>query len=62
MMQHTTERDLTLNITGGEFNGAYAVYQQNIQNNDSGTLTMSLTGGTFNGNVDSEDCTEYISG
>lgn len=62
MMQHTTERDLTLNITGGEFNGAYAVYQQNIQNNDSGTLTMSLSGGTFNGNVDSEDCTEYISG
>ena len=62
MMQHTTERDLTLNITGGEFNGAYAVYQQNIQNNDSGTLTMSLTGGTFNGNVDSENCTEYISG
>ncbi len=62
MMQHTTERDLTLNITGGEFNGAYAVYQQNIQNNDSGTLTMSLTGGTFNGSVDSENCTEYISG
>ena len=62
MMQHTTERDLTLNITGGEFNGAYAVYQQNIQNNDSGMLTMSLTGGTFNGNVDSENCTEYISG
>ena len=62
MMQHTTERDLKLNITGGEFNGAYAVYQQNIQNNDSGTLTMSLTGGTFNGNVDSENCTEYISG
>ena len=62
MMQHTTERDLTLNITGGEFNGAYAVYQQNIQNNDSGTLTMSLSGGTFNGNVDSENCTEYISG
>ena len=62
MMQHTTERDLTLNITGGEFNGAYAVYQQNIQNNDSGTLTMSLTGGTFNGSVDSENCAEYISG
>ena len=48
--QHTTEKDITVNITGGFFEGVYALSEKDLQN-PTGTVTLSVTGGTFKGKV-----------
>ena len=59
--QHTTDKDLNVTISGGEFNGCYALYETDLQN-ETGNKTMSITGGTLKGKVYSKNCTEFISG
>lgn len=49
--QHSTKLPITVNISGGIFNGYSAIYQSNPQKNpteDIAEVKLSITGGTFN--------------
>ena len=52
--QHTTEKPITVSITGGEISGSAAVYESNPQKND-GTAAVSVTieDVTLNGDLNS---------
>ncbi len=66
--QHTTNNDLTVNISGGTVTGAAAVYEKDMQDTTAGVITLNITGGTFSGTsetdgaVYSADCTGFVSG
>lgn len=63
--KHTTDWDLTANISGGTFSGKYAVYENDLHGTSEGTIAMSITGGTFTGEtapVYSADLSGFISG
>ena len=69
VVQHTTKLPVQVNITGGTFKteteGGKALYQANLQKNDSeavAKIALSVTGGTYNGEVFSENLTGFISG
>lgn len=52
--QHTTKRPITVNISGGNFNGPAALNEANPQGNPTeatGNIFIVVTGGTFNGAV-----------
>lgn len=49
--QHTTKKDIKVEISGGEFNGYTALAVLNPQNNDTKNVTTKITGGTFNGTL-----------
>ena len=53
--QHTTKKDITVNISGGTMTGAAALSIANPQENDLPTPTISVSGGTFNGLVKNDD-------
>ncbi len=65
--QHTTKKPITVNITGGTFNGGAALYESdpnNIYGSDT-TATkpaIEVTGGTFEGEVSSKNVNGFISG
>lgn len=62
--QHTTKKDISVTISGGTFNGVYALRETNVQNS-TGTENVEIVtidGGTFNGTVKSDDCKSFISG
>ena len=59
--QHTgSTAQVNVTITGGSFNGAYALYET-YQQDDQARSTMSVTGGNFNAPVYSENVTKFIS-
>ena len=62
--QHTTKKNISVTITGGEFNGVYALSETNVQNeeNTENVKIVTISGGTFNGTVESDDCTDFIAG
>lgn len=69
--QHTTKLPVTVNISGGTFEGHSALYESNPQKNsdeDIAKVQLKVTGGVFNAinggavAVYSEDCTGFISG
>lgn len=60
--QHSTNLDLKVEITGGEFNGYYALNEKDVQDNTTSNIFMSVNGGTFNGSIASENCAEFITG
>ena len=47
--QHTTEKDIQVNISGGDISGKAALALANPQTNDEGEVNVSVTGGTFTG-------------
>lgn len=52
--QHTTKRPITVNISGGNFNGPAALNEANPQDNPTvatGNIFIVVNGGTFNGAV-----------
>ena len=56
--QHTTKRPITVNISGGNFNGPAALNEANPQTNpEDATKQVGIVvdGGTFNGNVNKDD-------
>lgn len=53
--QHTTMKDIDVNISGGTFNGTKAFSVTNPQNNTTGTIDIDITGGTFLGGIDNTD-------
>ncbi|WP_400206410.1 hypothetical protein [Candidatus Methanarcanum hacksteinii] len=61
--QHTTKKDITVNISGGVFEGLRALNESNPQNNDSALcVKLSVTGGTFKGMIQSVDSIDFITG
>ena len=60
--QHTTNHELSVNIKGGTFEGVYAVYEEDKQDDNISGISMSVTGGTFNGAVFTENCNTAITG
>ncbi len=67
IVQHTTKKDITVSISGGEITGYYAVYEADLQGNSTEDSTIEnikieITDGTFSGLVSAEDATGYISG
>ena len=56
--QHTTKRPITVNISGGNFNGPAALNEANPQSNpEDATKQVGIVvdGGTFNGDVNKDD-------
>ena len=60
--QHTTNNDIDVNISGGTFTGYYALFENDIQDDDSDNIKISVTGGEFNGKIYSENCNDFITG
>ena len=57
--QHTTNVALEANISGGTFNGIYALYEEDTYD-ETGEISLSVTDGTFNGLVYSENCSDAL--
>ena len=54
--QHTTDLELNVVINGGTFNGVYAIYEKDLQNETARDLiSISITDGTFNGGIYSQN-------
>ena len=60
--QHSTNKDINVNISDGTFTGEYALYEADVQKEPSDNIFMSITGGTFNGAIYSENVKGFISG
>lgn len=61
--QHVTNKDLNVTINNGTLNGLYALYEEDLQNDEVvNNIAMTVTGGTLNGKVFSENCTGFIKG
>ena len=60
--QHTTNKDIVVNISGGTFTGYYALFEKDMQDAQSDNINMNVTGGEFNGKIYSENCSGFITG
>ncbi len=61
--QHTTKKDISVQISGGSFKGVKALNECNPQNNDPAPqVTMNVSGGMFNGEVTTADVKNILSG
>lgn len=61
--QHTTKKDITVNIKDGTFVGVKALNESNPQENDpSPQVNLSISNGKFKGEVTTADVTKFISG
>ena len=60
--QHTTNQELSVTISNGTFNGVYALYEEDKQDDNVSGISMSVTGGIFNGSVFTENCKTAITG
>ncbi len=60
--QHTTNKKIVATVSGGTFEGAYALYEDDMQTEPT-DVTITISGGTFNGLVDSKKASKFtISG
>ncbi|MCQ2112307.1 MAG: hypothetical protein MJY95_03075 [Bacteroidaceae bacterium] len=59
--QHSTNKDLSVAISGGTFTGAKAIYEKDYQDANVDNISMSIEGGQFNGDVYSQNCDNFIS-
>ena len=60
--QHTTNKEIKAEISGGTFEGVYALYEEDKQDDNVSGISMSVTGGTFNGSIFTENCPTAITG
>lgn len=61
--QHTTNKAISVTISGGTLEGIYALYEEDLQDEQVDNIQISgVSGGTFNGKIYSENCTQFISG
>lgn len=61
--QHTTNKALNVTISGGELHGSlYALYEEDLQDENVSNISMEVTGGKLYGQVFSENCKTCISG
>ena len=59
--QHTTNLSISVAVKGGTFEGAYAFYEEDLQDETTGSISLSVTGGTFRSPVYSENVRQFIS-
>ena len=62
MSQHDTNKPLSATISGGALSGYYALYEEDVQDENGEGIDIHVTGGTFNGRVSSENVTGFVSG
>ncbi|MCD8371677.1 MAG: carbohydrate-binding domain-containing protein [Clostridia bacterium] len=59
--QHTTEKEISVNISGGTFKGCYAIYETDTveakEGSTPGEISANITNGTFEGKVGSTSTT-----
>lgn len=62
--QHTTNKALNVTISGGELQGGdlYALYEEDLQDENGSGISMKVNGGKLYGQVFSENCPACISG
>ncbi len=63
--QHSTNKDIKVNITGGSFEGLKAVYEVDLNptaDDKSDNININIEDGTFKGDVASENVDNFISG
>lgn len=61
--QHVSKQPISVNVTGGLFEGEYSFYEANPQKNsqaDIDQVTVKLTNGAFKNAIYSEDKTQFI--
>ncbi len=60
--QHTTNNAISVTIKGGTLTGAKALYETDLEDEETADVTMSVIDGTFNGAVSSENVEGFVSG
>ena len=62
--QHTTQKNISVTINGGEFDGVYALSETNVQNGDDtqNVDIVEIADGTFTGEVKSDTCVKFVKG
>ena len=60
--QHTTNNAISVTIKGGTLTGAKALYETDLEDEETADVTMSVIDGTFNGAVSSENVKGFIAG
>lgn len=65
IVQHTTKQPINVRLDGGVFNGVFAVYEENQQNNEQAAvekISLAINGGVFNGRIGSENLVDFVNG
>lgn len=65
IVQHTTKQPINVRLDGGVFNGVFAVYEENQQNNEQAAvekISLAINGGVFNGSIGSENLVDFVNG
>ena len=61
--QHTTNYELSANITGGMFNGIRALYEEDLEDEAAtDKIHLAVSGGEFHGEIYSENCENFVTG
>lgn len=61
--QHNTDKDINVEISGGTFESDfYALYEEDLQNENVDNIKMFVTGGTFHGGIYSENNPSFVKG
>lgn len=61
--QHTTNKNISVTISGGTFEGYYALYEEDLQDDQVSNISIAeISNGVFNGKIYSENCPNFISG
>lgn len=61
--QHTTNKNISVTISGGTFEGYYALYEEDLQDDQVSDISIAvISNGVFNGKIYSENCSNFISG
>lgn len=63
--QHSTNKNIDVNIDGGTFNGLKSLYEVDLNpatGDKSDNIAIDITEGTFNGSVASQNVTKFVAG
>lgn len=61
--QHTTDLPIEVVVNGGTFNGAYAIWEKDVQNDLArDQIRLAVNGGVFNGEIYSQNNAAFITG
>ena len=60
--QHNTNLPISVTLSSGTYEGAYSLYEKDLQDGTAQDITLALKGGTYSGNIFSGECSKFISG
>ncbi len=61
--QHNTNKRIDVCISNGTFDGFYALYENDVEDESTGEgIAIHINGGKFNGSIESENVTNFIFG